>query len=116
VGAAVSASHRLGRTFAIGLDLTYWRMGDMPTLDFQDPVSASPGVAYLAGGNWGGGLGVTAATSALEGYDGPAWVSGYVQRVSSSAGWGASGAIGLTETISDLAIGLFWRIRLLSGS
>lgn len=116
VGAGLSASHRLGRTMAVGLDLTYWRIGDMPTLDFRDPVSASLGVAYLAGGNWGGGLSVTAATSALDGYDGPAWVSGYVQRVSPSAGWGASGAIGLTETTSDLAIGLFWRIRLLSGS
>jgi hypothetical protein len=115
VGAGISASQRVGRALLVGVDLTYWRIGDMETLDFRDPVSGTASFAYLGQNNWGGGLSVTASSPTLDGYDGPAWVSGFVQRSSGAAGWGLSASVGLTETTSDFSLGLSWRIRLLPG-
>jgi len=115
VGAGLSAGQRVGRQLLIGLDLTYWRIGDMATLDFRDPLSGTASVAYLGRNRWGGGLSVTAATPTLDGYDGPAWVSGFLQRSSARAGWGLTAAVGLTETTSDFSLGFSWRVRLLPG-
>jgi hypothetical protein len=112
VGAGISASQRVGRAILVGMDVTYWRIGDMETLDFRDPVSGTASFAYLGQNNWGGGLSVTASSPTLDGYDGPAWVSGFLQR-SSGARWGLSASVGLTETTSDFSLGLSWRIRLL---
>jgi hypothetical protein len=115
VGAGVAVNRWIGRSVVVGLDATYWHLGDMPTLAFQDPVSGTASMTYYGAGNWGGGLSLSASTSALDGYDGPAWVGAHLLRSSDRGGWGLSAAVGLTETTSDVTVGLTWRVRLTAG-
>ena len=115
VGAGAALSRWVGHSLVLGLDLTYWHLGDMPTLSFQDPVSGTARLTYVAPGGWGVGFSLSGSTTALEGYDGPAWIAGHLQRVSDRGGWGLSAAVGLTETTPDVSVGLTWRVCLVAG-
>lgn len=115
VGAGLALHRWIGRSLLAGLDGTWWHLGDMPGLAFRDPVSGSASLTYHGSGGWGGGLSVAAATSALDGYDGPAWVGAHLVQGSERGGWGLSAAVGLTETTPDVSVGLTWRVRLATG-
>jgi hypothetical protein len=115
VGAGVALSRWVGHSMMLGLDLTYWHLGDMPSLSLLDPLSGTVSLAYVTPGGWGGGFSLSGSTTALEGYDGPAWIAGQLQRVSNRGGWALSAALGLTETTPDLSVGLSWRVRLAAG-
>lgn len=58
----------------------------------------------------------SAGSSALEGYDGPMWIGGYLSRGSAAGTWGINGAVGLSETTPDFTLGLSWSVRLARGS
>jgi len=47
-----------------------------------DPIYGTASVGYLGDGGWGGGLTCSAGSSALDGYDGPVWIGGYVRLLS----------------------------------
>lgn len=115
VGAGLAVNRWIGRSLVVGLDATYWHLGDMPTLSFRDPVSGTANITYYGAGGWGGGLSVSASTSALETYAGPAWVGAHLVRNSERGGWGLNAALGLTETTPDVSVGLTWRVRLAGG-
>lgn len=114
-GAGVAVSRWINPSLVVGLDATYWHLGDMPTLAFRDPVSGTASITYYGPGGWGGGLSVSASTTALDGYDGPAWVGAHLLQSSDRGGWGLSAAVGLTETTPDMSVGLSWRVRLTGG-
>jgi hypothetical protein len=114
VGSSIAVSQGLGDRGVLGLDLTYWKLGDLSTLDFRDPVYASASLAYLRANGWGGGLSLSAGTSSLDGYDGPVWVGGYISRASRGrSSWSLGGTVGLSETTADFTLGVTWRIRAL---
>jgi len=111
-GARVSASRFLGRRGFVGVDLAYWRLGDMQDLDLRDPVSGMLTLGYFGEGGWGGSVVGSAATSVVEGFDGPVSVGAALTRVASGTSWSLLALAGVTETAADLAVGLSWSLRL----
>lgn len=111
---SVAVSQTLGRRGIVGLNLTYWKLGDLPTLDFRDPVYGSGSFSYLAPNGWGGGLTISAGTSSLSGYSGPVWAGGSILRVSRVGSWVLAGAVGLSETTPDLTVSLTWKLAVIS--
>lgn len=67
VGSSVALSRQVGRRASVGVNVSYWHLGDLPTLDFRDPVYGSAGVTYLARSGWAAGASISGGTSALEG-------------------------------------------------
>ena len=112
VGGGIGIARWFGRSLVLGLDVAYSHLGDMPALDFQNPVAGTASVTYYSSSDWGLGVSASGSTSALEGYDGPAWIGAHVVRGTGPAGWGLSAAVGLTETTPDVSVGLTWRVRL----
>lgn len=114
-GIAMGIARWLGRSLVVGLDATYWRLGDMPTLAFRDPVSGSASVTYYGSPTWGAGLSASGSTSAMDGYDGPAWIGAHLVHGSGPRRWGVNAAVGLSETAPDVSVGLTWSVRLTGG-
>jgi hypothetical protein len=115
VGSSIAISQALRGRGRLGLDLTYWKLGDLSTLDFRDPVYGSASVAYLKPSGWGGGISLSAGTSSLYGYNGPIWVGGSIARLSRRGSWGIGGAVGLSETTPDFTVSLTWKVNLIAG-
>ena len=116
VGGSLAAHRWIGRSLVLGVEGAYWHLGDLPTLSFRDPISGGASMTYRGSGGWGGGLSVSASSSALEGYPGPAWVGVHLLRSSEGGGWGLNAALGLSETTPDVSVGLTWRVRLAGGN
>ncbi len=115
VGSSVAISQALGSRGMLGLDLTYWKLGDLSTFDFRDPVYGSASLSYLTPNGWGGGLSLSAGSSSLEGYDAPVWVGGYLSRGFWGNSWAMGGTVGLSETTPDFTVGLTWKVRVSAG-
>ena len=115
VASRVGLAQRVSRRLTAGLEVAYWHLGDLTTLDFRDPIYGTASVGYRGDGGWGGGLTFSAGSSALDGYDGPVWIGGHASRGSAGGGWGINGAVGLSETTLDFTLALSWRVRLLRG-
>lgn len=111
VGGSVSVSRHVGARIFLGLDLSYWHLGDPPTLDFRDPVTASVSASDVFVNNWGASVFVTGGTAALRGYDGPLSVGATLTHLGKNL-WGLTAAVGFTETAPDFTIGASWRIGL----
>jgi hypothetical protein len=111
-GAMLSLSRSLDRGVFLGADLAYWHLGDLPDLELRDPVSGTVSVSYLGGSGWGGSLVGFAATSVVDGFDGPASIGAALTRVSSGgSSWNLMSLVGLTETSPDVTVGLSWSVR-----
>lgn len=112
VGLAAGSSVRLDGATLLGADVAWWHLGDMPGLDFRDPLSGSLSVHRLVGNGWGLMAFATVSTSAVRGYDPPCLVGGGVMRTQDGLGWGLQAGAGLTETSPDLSLSTFWRVAL----
>lgn len=110
-GASLSVTRQVGATRLVGLDLAYWHLGDLPQLDFRDPVVATATASQVFAGTWGVSAFVTGSSGALRGYDAPLSVGAGVSRLGGTL-WGVTAAIGLTETVPDFSIAASWRIGL----
>ena len=110
--ATVSASRFLGSRVFLGVDLGYWRLGDLEDLDLRDPLTGTLSLGYLGEGGWGGSLIGSAATTVVEGFDGPVSVGAAITRVASGRSWSLLSLVGLTETAPDFTMGLAWSLRL----
>jgi hypothetical protein len=115
VGSSIAISQALGGGGVLGLDLTYWKLGDLSTLDFRDPFYGSGSLSYLKSNGWGGGLSLSGGTSSLGGYNGPIWVGGFIARVSRRGSWEMGGTVGLSETTPDFTISLTWKVDVIAG-
>lgn len=113
LGGWLSLTHRpSGRTFG-GLDVAYWHLGDLPQLDFRDPILGTATVGRLFPTAWAGTLFVTGGTAALRGYEPPVSVGAGVTHLGRpSLLWGFTVAVGLTETAPEFSIGASWRVGL----
>ncbi|HXI20394.1 MAG TPA: hypothetical protein VNH46_04880, partial [Gemmatimonadales bacterium] len=113
VGGSLSLGLQLGPRTLLGLDGAWWRLGDLPDLDFSNPVSGSLSLSQLLGtGGWGGYVFGRGSTTALAGFDGPLQVGAGLSRFGGRGGVGLEAAAGLSETAPDLSLGLFWRVRI----
>jgi hypothetical protein len=110
VGGTLSFTRHFGADTFVGLDVAYWRLGDLPELDFRDPVLGTLSVGRALGPGWAGSLFVSGSTAALRGYEAPLSVGITAARLSSPGMWGVTGAIGLTETTPEVAVSLSWRV------
>ncbi|MGE0441832.1 MAG: hypothetical protein AB7S39_15190 [Gemmatimonadales bacterium] len=109
-GLGASGSITLGRSGFLGLDAGYWSLGDIAGLPLNAVATGGVSVGYLAG-NTAVAASLTAATSAIDGFPGPAAVSLLVSRLGRHAAGFSIGA-GLTEASPDLSAGISWRVRL----
>lgn len=50
LASGVGLTQRVGRRLTAGVEVAYWRLGDLATLDFRDPVYGTASVGYLADG------------------------------------------------------------------
>lgn len=114
-GSSVAMSQTLGSSFLLGLDLSYWKLGDLSTLDFHDPVYGTASLSYLQRNGWGGGLTGSAGTSSLTGYSGPVSVGGFIARAFPRGTWTAGVAAGLSETAPDFMLILNWTLDVVRG-
>jgi hypothetical protein len=112
VGASLGVSHAVGRGFLLGVDVAYWRMGDLETLELRDPVYGSASLGYLSPGGWGGMLVASGGTTMVEGFDGPLSIGAGLHRVSGARSWSVLSTVGLSETSPDFSVALLWSVRL----
>ena len=111
-GATGSLSVPAGSTARVSLDLAWWHLGDLPGLDFQDPVSATLSVMHASFTGHGMSAWIRAGSSPLSGYDPPVMVGIDLLRLSPAGGVGVELSAGLTETVPDIAVSAFWRRHL----
>ena len=112
VGFNAGVSHALGERLLLGVDLAYWRLGDLDDLELRDPVYGTASLGYLGAGGWGGTVLASGGTAVLDGYDPPFSLGAGVHRFRDGRSLSALATIGLTETAPDFTLGLLWGIRL----
>lgn len=112
VGGTLSLARRAGTATLVGLDVSYWHLGDPATIDFRDPLIATASVSRVFRDGWGGSLFFTGGTSALRGYDAPLSLGATLTRLSGGAFWGLTAAVGFTETVPAVTVGAGWRVGL----
>jgi hypothetical protein len=112
VGASLSLSYRLGFTAIVSVDAGYWRMGDLPELDLQNPVLFSASVSHLSMRGWGFSASFYSATSVIEGFPSSRSLTVGILRVGPRQSIGFNAGVGLTDTTPDFVVGLNWRLRL----
>lgn len=111
-GGSVSLTRRAGDATLLGLDVWYWHLGDPPTLDLRDPLSATVTVNHLFSTRWGTSVFFAGGTSALRGYDGPLSTGATLTHLGAGGPWGLTATVGLTNTVPDFTLGASWRIDL----
>ncbi len=111
-GGSASLAYHMSYTSSLGLHLGYWHLGDLPTLQLDDPVMGSLSFAYLAPSGWGGLVSVSGSTSAISEFAGPVSAGATLTRVTARGTLGLYAGIGLTESAPDVTLGLLWRVGL----
>lgn len=112
VGGTVSFTRHFGAADFVGVDVAYWRLGDLPELDFRNPLLGTVSAGRAVGAGWAASVFVSGGTAALRGYAAPVSLGLTTARLATPAMWGVTAAIGLTETTPDVAVSLNWRVRL----
>ncbi len=112
VGGTLAFTRHIGTAGFVGLDVAYWHLGDMPALDFRDVVLGTATAGRAVSAKWAGSIFVSGGTAALRGYDAPASVGFTLARLGKPALWGVTGAVGLTQTVPQVAVTLTGRVRL----
>lgn len=111
VGGSLAVTRMVGLSLLLGLDVSYWHLGDLPNLDFRDPVLGTL-TATTIRDSWGLSASASGGTSALRGFDAPFTLGLAVARLGRGTLIGGNVAFGLSETVPDVAIGLQWRVAL----
>ena len=111
-GAAASLSRFVGSATMLGLDVSYWHLGDLPDFPLQDTLTGTFTLGQAFGRSWTASASVSGGRSAVAGYDDAWWVSLLVGRSFSRGIWGLTASVGLTDTAPDVTVGLVWRARL----
>lgn len=112
-GAGAGLSKEIGKTF-VAADVMYWWLGDMPDLNFTNPVTFAATVSHLVSSDryavyvnaWG-------STKSLSDTDAPAQVGGGVCRMENGLcrlSFGAS--FGLTSSTPAVSAMIGWQVPL----
>ncbi|HEX6059843.1 MAG TPA: hypothetical protein VFZ11_12610 [Gemmatimonadaceae bacterium] len=112
-GAGLGASLPFGRT-ALYLDGMYWVLGDMPGLPLRDVLSWSGAIGRIfRDGEWSALASVSGSGATIEGSDAPVQAGVMLgRRWASGRTISASLSVGLTESASDVAGSVGWRVPL----
>jgi hypothetical protein len=111
-GFGASLTQIVARRLFLGADISWWRLGDLPELNFRDPFLASLSAGAFFAPGWGTLLTLSGGTPVLDGYDAPLTLGAAVSRLTGGTIVGLNGAVGLTETAPDLILGFSWRVQL----
>jgi hypothetical protein len=111
-GISLALTRHVTGAWFFGLDLAYWHLGDLPQLDFLDPLLATATASVGLATGWTGSFFVTGGTEALRGYAPPLSIGVGLARHGGAVPWMASATVGLTETVPAVALGASWRIGL----
>jgi hypothetical protein len=114
-GGSLGLTYAPGFTTLLGIDVAYWYLGDMPDMEFQDPLMGTASLAYLSPSGWGGSAWVSSATSPIAEYAAGTLVGVTLSRVTPATILSLNGSVGLTETAPDFTVGLSWRLQLFRG-
>jgi hypothetical protein len=110
-GSGLSIARPLGSRWLGALDLSYWYLGDPPTLDFQDPVAVAASVTRFAG-DWAFAVSGWASSPILPDYDPPLIVGAGLTRRMGFGSWSSYLSFGLTDTAADVGAAALWRVPL----
>lgn len=110
-GVHASVTARVGSRWTLGIDGSWWSVGDLDSLELKDPFYGSLSVGRLLGS---GAVmaSLSAGTSWLEGFDPPVSVSVGWTRFGAPGSWGINAGAGLTETAADFTVGVSWSVDL----
>ena len=113
-GVGASLSQRFLADNYLFLAFTKWWFGDMPDLKLQDPISYSIGLSRsLAQGKWFINTTLSGFTEIINDYEPPMNLGmGLGYSLSSKATLNSTITVGLTESSSDLALGIGWSFKL----
>ncbi len=112
VGAGLARTGGAGFVF---LDLAYWVLGDLTDLELENALAYSLAVGRpLTGdGRFAGLAGISGSTRIIAGVALPVQLTaGVSYRMRRGRSLGATAALGLSDAVPDLALGLTWRIAL----
>jgi len=112
LGGGLSLSHFVGTATMLGVDLSYWHLGDMPELPLQDAVMATLSLGHSLGRSWLASASLSGGRSTLAGYEDPWWASVLVSHAGRRGLLGVTASVGLTSTAPDVTVGVVWRVRL----
>jgi hypothetical protein len=101
-----------GGSWMLGLDASWWRLGDLDSLDFRDPLTGSITIARAMRGGTIASLVATAGRSAIPGYDGPITAGVLITRVRPGGSVSAGLTFGFSETAADASVSLSWGVPL----
>lgn len=108
VGAGVSAGLGAGRTYLF-VDASVWSPGDLPDLELRPYVAGAAGIGRPLSARWSVLASATVASSAIEGLDPPASLSGGISyRPAGGASLNAGVGVGLTEAAPDFTLYVGW--------
>jgi len=111
-GIGLSVSQKIQNYFFMG-HLMKWWFGDLPDLVLKDPFTYSIGIGKsFAGGKWLINGSFNGYTTIIEGYDPPMNVGlgvGYI--ITTKISLNSTASFGLSESSSDVSIGLGWQIK-----
>ena len=111
VGAGLSLSRFVGGSTMLGVDATWWRMGDLPELPLRDSVMGTLSVGRSLGRSWLASVSLSGGRSTLAGYPDPWWASALVSRTFAQGILGVTASVGLTDSAADVSLGVVWRLR-----
>jgi hypothetical protein len=112
VGAIASLTHLFGTAGFLGVDASYWHLGDLPDLDFTDPVTLTVSYGRVLGLSWGGSVYGTAGTTTMQGYQPPVLVGAMVTRFGRVGAWGVGASVGFTESVAAFSLTATWSVRM----
>lgn len=107
-GVQASLSVRLGSRWTLGVDGSWWTLGDLDSLEIRDPVYGTLSLGRLLGSGGAVLASLSGGSSALEGFDPPVSVTVGWSRFGTPGGWGINAGVGLTETAADFTVGMSW--------
>jgi hypothetical protein len=114
LGGGLSLSRFVGAATMLGLDVSYWHMGDMPDLPLQDGITGTFTLGRSFGRSWLASASVSGGRSTVAGYPAPWWASCLVSRAGARGIFGLTASLGLSDTAPDVTVGIVWRVRLAS--
>lgn len=112
LGGSASLSRFVGSATLVGLDVGYWRLGDMRDLPLQDTVTGTFTLARSLGRDWVVSASLSGSRSAVAGYADPWWGGVLLSRSFAGGSVGLMSSVGLSDGAPDFALGLLWRARI----
>jgi hypothetical protein len=108
LGGGVSAGLAAGRTYLF-VDASVWSPGDLPDLELRPYVAGAAGIGRPLSARWSVLASASVASSAIEGLDPPASLSGGISyRPDGGASVNAGVGVGLTQAAPDFTLYVGW--------